>query len=200
MRARSRRRDGCERSFGTAQDRLVKEMRGEGVDSLAETNRFLDEYWMPLWNERFVVAPKDPRDAHRPLPSETDLDALFAETETRTVANDFTVRFENRYWQVPEREAAGVHAGSKVVVERRLDGDLRFRVGGAVPGSGAAGPARRRREVERSRAQARAAESPARSILGGSTSAPARSRRLRAIPSPRSGRSRVRRSLAPEQE
>ncbi len=103
-----------ERSFGTAQDRLVKEIRVEGVASLAEANRFLDQCSTPLWNERFVVAPKDPRDAHRPLPSEADLDALFAETETRTVANDFTVRFENRCWQVPEREAAGVHATGAV--------------------------------------------------------------------------------------
>lgn len=118
-----------ERNFGTAQDRLVKEMRVEGIDSLAEANRFLDQYWVPLWNERFVVAPKDPCDAHRPLPPEADLEALFAETVMRTVANDFTVRFENRYWQVPEREAADMRAGTKVVVERRLDGDLRFRVG-----------------------------------------------------------------------
>ncbi len=40
------------------------------------------------------------------------------------MARDFTVRFENPFWQVTARdaEAAGVAAGRPVVVERRLSG------------------------------------------------------------------------------
>ena len=57
-----------ERSFGTAQDRLIKEMRVAGVDTLEGANRFLDEWWTPFWNERFTVDPRDPMDAHRTLP------------------------------------------------------------------------------------------------------------------------------------
>ena len=118
-----------ERTFGTAQDRLVKEMRLARVTTLEAANRYLEERWVPFWNERFTVAPADPLDAHRPLPPDTDLEALFAETDTRVVARDFTVRFENRFWQVTARdaEAAGVAPGSPVVVERRLSGELRFR-------------------------------------------------------------------------
>ena len=118
-----------ERSFGTAQDRLVKEIRVEGVATLEAANRFLGDYWVPFWNERFVVEPADPRDAHRPLPAGTDLEALFAETETRVVARDFTVRFKNRRWQIPETEAADIAPGDEVVVERRLEGETRFRFG-----------------------------------------------------------------------
>ena len=76
-----------------------------------------------------AVQPRDVRDAHRPLPPGVDLEALFAETETRKVARDFTIRFKNRYWQIPEREAAGLRPGAEVIVERRLDGELRFRLG-----------------------------------------------------------------------
>ncbi len=72
-----------ERSFGTAQDRLVKEMRVAGIDTLSGANRFLAERWAPFWNERFAVEPRDAADAHRPLPPGIDLEALFAETETR---------------------------------------------------------------------------------------------------------------------
>ena len=59
----------------------------------------------------------------------TDLEALFAETETRIVGRDWTVRWKNGFWQVPEAEAraAGVRPGSRIVVERRLSGELRFR-------------------------------------------------------------------------
>ena len=77
-----------ERSFGTAQDRLVKEMRVEGIAGLAEANRFLAERWVPFWNERFAVEPAVSGDAHRPLPREVDLEAVFADTEGRVVAND----------------------------------------------------------------------------------------------------------------
>ena len=110
-----------ERSFGTAQDRLVKEMRVGGIATLEAANLFLGDYWVPFWNERFAVEPADPRDAHRPLPPGADLDALFAETETRVMARDFTIRFRNRRWQIPEREAEGIAPGDGVVVERRLD-------------------------------------------------------------------------------
>ena len=58
-----------------------------------------------------------------------DLEALFAETETREVQRDFTIRFRNVYWQIPEREAAHVSPGSSVVVELRLNGETRIRAG-----------------------------------------------------------------------
>ncbi len=45
------------------------------------------------------------------------------------MARDFTIRFRNRYWQVPERGARGLRPGAEVVVERRLDGELRVRFG-----------------------------------------------------------------------
>ena len=118
-----------ERSFGTAQDRLIKEMRVAGVDTLGGANRFLAEWWTPFWNERFTVDPHDPMDAHRPLPPGVDLEGLFAETETREVQRDFTIRFRNVYWQIPEREAAHVSPGSSVVVELRLNGETRIRAG-----------------------------------------------------------------------
>ncbi|WP_420632683.1 ISNCY family transposase [Candidatus Palauibacter sp.] len=118
-----------ERSFGTNRDRLVKEMRLEGIASLEGANRFLQDYRVPFWNERFTVEPADPRDAHRPLPAGADLEALFAETETRVAARDFTIRFRKRRWQIPEREAGGIAPSAEIVVERRLDGDIRFRFG-----------------------------------------------------------------------
>ncbi len=118
-----------ERSFGTAQDRLVREMRVEGIATLEGANRFLADYWVPFRNERFAVEPADPRDAHRPLPAGADLEALFAETERRVVARDFTIRFRNRRWQIPESEAVGIAPGDEIVVERRLGGQTRFRLG-----------------------------------------------------------------------
>jgi hypothetical protein len=116
-----------ERAFGTSQDRLVKELRLAAISSFEEGNRFLEETYMPFWDERFAKAPADPTDTHRPLPEGVDLQRLFAETEERVISNDFTIRYDNRKLQIPQQEAEGIRPKQKITVERRLDGTTRFR-------------------------------------------------------------------------
>ncbi|MEJ2541142.1 MAG: ISNCY family transposase [Gemmatimonadota bacterium] len=115
-----------ERNFGTSQDRLVKEMRVRGISALEEANRFLDEIYVPFWNERFAVEPAVDHDAHRPLPRDAHLERLFSETCLRSIANDFTIRYKNRRFQIPEAQAEGIQPGQKLTVELRLDGSTHF--------------------------------------------------------------------------
>lgn len=116
-----------ERDFGTSQDRLVKELRVAGICTLEEGNRFLEDVYVSYWNERFAIAPAEPRDVHRRLPKSVDLEQSFAETWTRIVAPDFTIRFKNRRLQIPKRQARGLRPGLTIIVERRLDGSTRYR-------------------------------------------------------------------------
>ena len=116
-----------ERNFGTSQDRLVKELRVAGISTLAEGNRFLEEVYIPYWNERFAVEPAERRDAHRRLSKRADLERLFAESWTRTVSRDFTIRFKNRRLQIPKAQARGIRPGHNLTVELRLDGSTRYR-------------------------------------------------------------------------
>jgi hypothetical protein len=46
-----------ERRFGTAQDRLVKGLRIAGAGTLEEADRYLEEEFLPWWNQHLVVAP-----------------------------------------------------------------------------------------------------------------------------------------------
>lgn len=116
-----------ERDFGTAQDRLIKEMRVEGIATIEAANQFLQDFWIPFWNERFAVEPTERKDRHRPLPKRARLDVLFSETWTRVVANDFTFRFRNRRYQIRKEEARGIHPRDKITVELRVDGSIHFR-------------------------------------------------------------------------
>jgi len=116
-----------ERDFGTSQDRLVKELRVAKVSTLEAANRFLEDVYIPFWNQRFAKPPADPTDAHRPLPDGVDLQRLFAETVERTIANDFTIRYDNQKLQIREQEADGIRPKQKITVEQRLDGSTRFR-------------------------------------------------------------------------
>jgi hypothetical protein len=115
-----------ERLFGTLQDRLIKEMRVSGVASMDEANAFLQETFIPFWNQRFTVAPADDQDAYRPIPSETDLNALFAETETRVLRHDFTFRYRKQVWQIESAEATDLRPKQRVTIERRLDGPVHY--------------------------------------------------------------------------
>jgi hypothetical protein len=79
-----------ERSFGTLQDRLVKELLLAKISTIAPANRFLEEQFLPDYNARFACPPACPVDAHRPLVGE-DLAAIPSHQETRTVTNDYTI-------------------------------------------------------------------------------------------------------------
>lgn len=116
-----------ERSFGTLQDRLLKELRVRGITTRAGANRYLEEEFAAVWEERFTVAPAEPEDAHRPLPEGVDLGRLFADTETRVIGRDFTIRYRNVRYQIPKAEADPAMPGQRLVVEERLDGSRRFR-------------------------------------------------------------------------
>jgi hypothetical protein len=116
-----------ERSFGTAQDRLVKGLRVAGVRTLDEANRYLAEEFVPWWNQHLVVAPANPTDAHRPLGAEHNLAAALSHVEVRQVANDYTIRFRGRLYQIARQDVRAGLRGGNVRVEARLDGSLAVR-------------------------------------------------------------------------
>jgi transposase len=115
-----------ERSFQTAQDRLVKGMRVEGVSTIAEANHYLERKFLPLWNRRFTVKPTSEAEAHRPVGT-YDLKAILSVQETRTVDNDYTLRHGGKLYQIERCEITVGLRRSKVIVEERLDGRLKFR-------------------------------------------------------------------------
>ena len=118
-----------ERLFGTLQDRLVKEMRLAGIDSIAAANHFLETRFLPEWDQRFTVQPRNPRNAHRRLDREHRLEEILSVRAARKVAPDHTVSWDGDRWGVPREEVCAGLRGAEVEIERRLDGShwLRFR-------------------------------------------------------------------------
>jgi transposase len=118
-----------ERGFGTAQDRLVKGLRVAQAKTIKEANAYLDSEFLPWWNQTLAVRPAVADNAHRPLGKEHSLAASLSHVETRRVANDYTIRFDNRLWQIQAADIRPGLRGGTVRVEKRLDGSLatRFR-------------------------------------------------------------------------
>jgi transposase len=113
-----------ERSFQTAQDRLVKGLRVAGAKTLADANHYLEQEFLPWWNQHLVVAPASPTDAHRPLDGAHDLAAILSSVETRQVSNDYTLRFHGNQHQIARASIRSGLRGASVRVEKRLDGSL----------------------------------------------------------------------------
>lgn len=117
-----------ERGFGTHQDRLVKELRLAGISTMEAANKFLREIYIPDHNARCAVDPANRTDAHRPLLQSHRLEEILSLRTERTVFNDFTVRFQNRFFQVLPDQPVRVRPKNKVLVEIRLDGSTHLRL------------------------------------------------------------------------
>lgn len=116
-----------ERSFATAQDRLVKGLRVAGAKTLEQANAYLEQEFVPWWNQHLVVLPANPTDAHRPLSAEHDLATSLSVVAMRQVANDYTLRFRHELYQIPRDQVRPGLRGAPVRVEARLDGSIAVR-------------------------------------------------------------------------
>ena len=118
-----------ERLFGTLQDRLVKEMRLAGIDTLERANRFLEITFWPFWEKRFSHLPAQQVNAHRRLERSHRLEETLSVRVVRTVASDHTVVWNGQRWGVRRENVCVGLRGSQAEIERRLDGSywLRFR-------------------------------------------------------------------------
>lgn len=118
-----------ERHHGTHQDRLVKKLRRHGIADIAAANAFLEtEYWADH-NRRFARVAASAENFHRGVPRRVSLDQVFQLEDTRTVSNDWVVRYANRHLQL-ERQSPLPPARSTVQVFEDAAGQIEIRYRG----------------------------------------------------------------------
>lgn len=114
-----------ERLFRTFQDRVVKEMRLRGIKTIEEANKFLRSY-LPSYNKKFAVKPKEKTDLHRKISRGLNLDRILCIKTERTLRNDFTIAYNGKLYQIQEAVKS-----EKVLVEERINGRLMITHNGA---------------------------------------------------------------------
>src|SRR5713226_708676 len=119
-----------ERSFGTDQDRLVKQLRLAKVTTMQAANQFLEKEYWPEWNERFARPLEGVVDMHRALTPQTDLASALSHVEQRVVSNDYTFSFAGRRYQIARQEVKAGMRGKSMRIELHLSGALRARFEG----------------------------------------------------------------------
>lgn len=119
-----------ERSFRTAQDRLVKHLRLAKISTLEAANQFLEKEYWPEWNEHFASPVADFPNHHRPLTPQLNLEAILSHVEERVIGNDYTFSFAGHRYQIQRADVQAGMRRQRVRVELRLDGELKARYQG----------------------------------------------------------------------
>jgi hypothetical protein len=114
-----------ERSFLTAQDRLVKQLRLAKISTLEAANAFLEQEYWPEWNERFARPVKDFPNQHRAITPQLEVAAILCHVQQCVIYNDYTFSFAGRRHQIARAEARAGMRRQHVRVELRLSGELR---------------------------------------------------------------------------
>jgi len=120
-----------ERTFGTLQDRLIKEMRLKKISTKQEANRFLLKY-LPIYNERFSKVARQKGDLHRTLPEGADLREIFCIKATRTINNGYIVKYRGRMFLIDNPSIA--MRRRKVEVREHFDGEITIKFNGRYLG------------------------------------------------------------------
>lgn len=118
-----------ERLFGTLQDRLIKELRLEGISAIGSANEFLANDFIPRFNKQFGVAPRSRSNLHTPLSAQeqTVLDSIFSRHIPRIVRNDFTVSYRQQWHQLTAGQSVTVCKRDRVIIEEHLTGEVKIR-------------------------------------------------------------------------
>jgi transposase len=89
-----------ERVHGTHQDRLVKKLRRQQIDSHKQAQAYLEGEYLPEHNRRFARPAAQAEDYHRRAPRATELDRIFRLESERTISDDWVVRYDNQFFQL----------------------------------------------------------------------------------------------------
>jgi transposase len=116
-----------ERSFQTAQDRLVKGLRVAQAKTVRQANAYLESEFIPWWNQTLAVVPASAADAHRPLAKDHSLPASLSYVESREVGNGYTLQFDHKIYRIARTDIGVGLRGARVRVEVRLDGSMAVR-------------------------------------------------------------------------
>lgn len=118
-----------ERAHLTLQDRLVKELRLEGISSIESANAFMPRF-IKDYNARFAKEPLNAHDAHRALRDDEDLDLIFCWRELRKVTKALTLHYERKLYLLADTAANRRLIGKYIEIFQFPDGGIEIRVAG----------------------------------------------------------------------
>jgi hypothetical protein len=118
-----------ERANRTLQDRLVKELRLRGIDTVEVGNQFLESF-QDDFNTRFGRVPTNCKDLHRTLAKHECLEDILTWQEERTVTKNLTIQYDRVVYLLEPTEFSLELKRKKVRIYDYPDGTIDIRYEG----------------------------------------------------------------------
>ena len=112
-----------ERANQTFQDRLVKELRLQGISDYQGANAYLPTF-LQFYNHKFAVLPRSTGDVHVPLDTTLDLDSLFSIHASRIISKDLQIHFDHVTYQIMTDRPPQHLAGRAALVVQDQSGSI----------------------------------------------------------------------------
>ena len=120
-----------ERLNRTLQDRLVKELRMDGINNIATANIWCDQF-IQRYNARFARIPRSKLDLHMSLRASDDLARILALCETRKLSAKLTLQHDRRQYLLKDAAELRAMIGQTVTIHTFADGHVELRANGNV--------------------------------------------------------------------
>ena len=88
-----------ERTNGTFQGRLVNELKLNGITTIEEANKYLQEVFVPKFNNKFALDYKKFKSVFEEKPSLEKINYTLAVLTPRKIDNGNSINFKNKYYQ-----------------------------------------------------------------------------------------------------
>ena len=88
-----------ERTNGTFQDRLVNELKLNGINTIEEANKYLTEVFVPKFNSKFAIDYKKFSSVFEKSPSLNTINYTLAVLTPRKIDNGNAIKFNKEYYQ-----------------------------------------------------------------------------------------------------
>jgi transposase len=116
-----------ERNNGVHQDRLVKKLRRQGIQSYQATNEYLEAEYLPEHNRRFAREAARVEDYHVRTPSAARLREVFRLETERWISNDWVVQYRGHFLQLKPQNQRYGPTQSKALICEWEDGAVEVR-------------------------------------------------------------------------
>ena len=114
-----------ERANETLQDRLVKELRLRGINTVKEANKYLPGF-IKKFNKKFAVKPKNSQDAHRHLLRTENLETILVKKYIRILSKNLELQYKNIIYQIETKRPTYSMRNARVTIAEDRFGKIKI--------------------------------------------------------------------------
>lgn len=114
-----------ERVNGTLQDRLVKELRLNNINTIEEANEFLPTF-LQKFNQKFIKQPKSEQDLHTANTlTDEELDYILSKHEHRKLSKNLEFNFNNNICQIKTKTIGYTLRHSQITITENTNHEIK---------------------------------------------------------------------------